>query len=244
VKIHVLLPHWWLATFLWLEVSANKSIQWIETLNVSRPETQRNYSSSIRINQRLITSGNGIYLSFLWTQSLFYVRNLNVWYVLNNSEFPHKSTLQIEENSKMILWVPTFGGEICFWSSGQPFFLRNYEFQKSPKKNLKYEGPETVGRIRDHLEGKAQKTIFFMKLLVLPWRTSFSQEKKGNLFSLSFLFFRNCSHPFWIQIITFRNVLGSKETASTDVILSFKGEEVLNFVGKHFEINQLEILYL
>jgi hypothetical protein len=46
--------------------------------------------------------------------------------------------------------------------------LRNYEFQKSSKKNLKYEGPETVGRIRDHLEGKAQKTIFFMKLLVLP----------------------------------------------------------------------------
>jgi hypothetical protein len=44
-------------------------------------------------------------------------------------------------------------------------------------------------------------------------------------------------------MITFRNILGSKETASTDVILSFKGEEVLTFVGKHFETTQLEILY-
>jgi len=113
----LLLPYWWLAIFISFQVFADKSIQLIETLTrvVSQPETQRNYSSSIRIKQQLIKAGNRIYLSFLWTESLFYVRNLNVWYVLNNSEFPHKSTLQIKENSKTILWVPTFGGEICFW---------------------------------------------------------------------------------------------------------------------------------
>jgi hypothetical protein len=78
------------------------------------------------------------------------------------------------------------GGKYVFEAQDNSFFLRNYEFQKSSKKNLKYEGPETVRRIRDHLEGKAQKTIFFMKLLVLPWRTSFSQEKKRK-FVLTFL---------------------------------------------------------
>jgi hypothetical protein len=80
------------------------------------------------------------------------------------------------------------GGKYVFEAQDNPFFLRNYEFQKSSKKNLKYEVPETVGRIRDHLEGKAQKTIFFMKLLVAHGELRFRKEKKRK-FVLTFLSF-------------------------------------------------------
>jgi hypothetical protein len=96
----------------------------------------------------------------------FYCHNVSICSTIQNS--PIKVPSKSKNTQRRFFEYPLLGGKYVFEAQDNSFFLRNYEFQKSSKKNLKYEGPETVGRIRDHLEGKAQKTIFFMKLLVLP----------------------------------------------------------------------------